>query len=223
MILSTIANQLGLMGISGRADRVQELATFLDRLAPSYGDDWWFGAHHGMAVSEAGRHAEGRRIVERSLANNRRNGSAAHAFANICYEDGTAEEGIDFIRGWLPDYSRYGGMHGHLSGHLALFELHRGNAEIGLRMFGESFGADDYPGPPYNKVFDAAAFLWRSELAGHPRDEKRRAMLQDYAHASLPRPGLNLLDWQLTAIRAMADGIQLLGIMDEPRHIGIGV
>ena len=143
IILATTANQLGLIGISGRPGRVAELAAFLDRLVPAYGDDWWFGAHHGMAVAEAGRHAEGRRIVERSLANNRHNGSVAHSYAHICYEDGHPDEGIAFIRDWLPDYTR----------------------------FGESFGAEDYPGPLPNKMFDAAAFLWRSELAGHKRDE----------------------------------------------------
>ena len=203
MILATTANQLGLIGISGRAGRVQELAAFLDRLAPAYGDDWWFGAHHGMAVSEAGRHAEGRRMIERSLAGNRRNGSVAHSYAHICYEDGSTEEGIDFIRGWLPDYTRFGGMYGHLNWHLALFELHQGNADEGFRMFGESFGAEDYPGPLPNKMFDAAAFLWRAELAGNPRDETRWAMLRDFAHASFPRPGLNLLDWHVALAEAV--------------------
>lgn len=210
MVLATTANQLGLIGVSGRPNRVAELAAFLDRLAPAYGDDWWFGAHHGMAVAEAGRHAEGRRIVERSLANNRRNGSVAHAFAHVCYEDGSAEEGIDFIRDWLPDYSRYGGMYGHLSWHLALFELQRGNADIGMQMFGESFGADDYAGPPPNKMFDAAAFLWRSELAGHKRDEARWAMLRDFAHASFPRPGLNLLDWHIALAEAVTGDLDAL-------------
>ncbi len=210
MVLATAANQLGLIGISGRAGRVQELAAFLDRLAPAYGDDWWFGAHHGMAVSEAGRHAEGRRIVERSLAGNRHNGSVAHSFAHVCYEDGHPDEGIAFIRSWLPEYTRLGGMYGHLSWHLALFELHRGNAEEGFRMFGESFGAEDYPGPLPNKMFDAAAFLWRSELAGNPRDEARWAMLRDFAHATFPQPGLNLLDWHVALAEAATGDTETL-------------
>jgi tetratricopeptide (TPR) repeat protein len=210
MVLATAANQLGLIGISGRAGRVQELAAFLDKLAPPYGDDWWFGAHHGMAVSEAGRHAEARRIVERSLAGNRRNGSVAHSYAHVCYEDGNPEEGIAFIRSWLPDYTRFGGMYGHLNWHLALFELHQGNADEGFRMFGESFGAEDYPGPLPNKMFDAAAFLWRAELAGNPRDEGRWAMLRDFAHASFPQPGLNLLDWHVALAEAVTGDTETL-------------
>ncbi len=219
MVLATTANQLGLIGISGRAGRVGELAAFLDRLAPAYGDDWWFGAHYGMAVAEAGRHAEGRRIVERSLAANPNNGSVAHSFAHICYEDGQADEGIAFLRSWLPGYTRFGGMYGHLSWHLALFELHRGNAEEGFRMFGESFGAEDYPGPLPNKMFDSAAFLWRSELAGHKRDEARWAMLRDFAHARFPQPGLNLLDWHVALAEAVMGDVDALegriGIMES--------
>ena len=219
MVLATTANQLGLIGISGRPGRVQELAAFLDRLAPAYGDDWWFGAHHGMAVCEAGRHAEGRRIVERSLAGNRRNGSVAHSYAHVCYEDGNADEGIEFIRSWLPDYTRYGGMYGHLNWHLALFELHRGDAEAGMRMFGESFGAEDYHGPLPNKMWDSAAFLWRSELAGHKRDDVRWAMLRDFAHATFPQPGLNLLDWHVALAEAVTGKTEALearvGIMEE--------
>jgi tetratricopeptide (TPR) repeat protein len=203
MVLATTANQIGLIGISGRTGRVRELADYLDTLAPAYGDDWWFGAHYGMAVAEAGRLAEGRRIVERSLAANRDNGSVAHAYAHVCYEDGHPDEGIAFIRDWLPGYTRFGGMHGHLSWHLALFELHQGNVEVGNRMFAESFGADDYPGPPPNKMFDAAAFLWRSELAGHPRDTARWAALRDFAHATFPSPGLNLLDWHIGLAEAV--------------------
>ena len=210
MILATTANQLGLIGISGRAGRVEELAAFLDKLAPAYDADWWFGAHHGMAVAEAGRHAEGRRIIERSLADNRRNGSVAHSYAHVCYEDGHADEGIAFIRDWLPGYTRFGGMHGHLSWHLALFELHRGNADIGMAMFGESFGAEDYAGPPPNKMFDGAAFLWRAELAGHKRDESRWAMLRDFAHATFPRPGLNLLDWHVALAEAVTGDTESL-------------
>ena len=210
IILATTANQLGLIGISGRPGRVAELAAFLDRLVPAYGDDWWFGVHHGMAVAEAGRRAEGRRIVERSLANNRHNGSVAHSYAHICYEDGHPDEGTAFIRDWLPDYTRFGGMYGHLSWHLALFELHQGNADIGMQMFGESFGAEDYPGPLPNKMFDTAAFLWRSELAGHKRDEKRWATLRDFAYAVFPKTGLNLLDLHVALAEAVTGDTEAL-------------
>ena len=69
--------------------------------------------------------------------------------------------------------SPHGGLHGHLSWHLALVHLSQGHAEEGLRLFDEAFGADDYQGPLLVKMLDAPSFLWRAELAGHPRDTDR--------------------------------------------------
>jgi len=52
MVLSTTANQIGLIGLSGLAGREQALTDFLAAFAPHYGDDWWFNAHYAMALSE---------------------------------------------------------------------------------------------------------------------------------------------------------------------------
>ena len=55
VVLGTTAFTNGLIGSSGRAEQKRMLLDLLDRLAPSYGDDWWFTAHHGMALSENGQ------------------------------------------------------------------------------------------------------------------------------------------------------------------------
>ena len=54
VVLGTTAFTNGLIGSSGRAGQKRVLLDLLDRLAPTYGDDWWFTAHHGMALSENG-------------------------------------------------------------------------------------------------------------------------------------------------------------------------
>jgi tetratricopeptide (TPR) repeat protein len=197
LVLSLAANQGGLIGMSGLSGREQDLADFLDGLAPHYGEDWWFGAHRGMALSEIGRHDEARPMIERSLAQYRRNAYGAHAFAHLCYETGDQDTGIEFLRDWLPIYDRGGGLFGHLSWHLGLFELHAGNLEGGLRLYSDAFCADDHRGAIHQKLSDSAAFLWRSELAGHPRDPARWARLKDYAREKLPRPGMSLADWHV--------------------------
>lgn len=197
LVLSLAANQGGLIGMSGLSGREQDLTDFLDGLAPHYGEDWWFEAHRGMALSEIGRHQEARPMVERSLAQYRRNAYGAHAFAHLCYETGKQDEGIAFLRDWLPLYDRGGGLFGHLNWHLGLFELHAGNLEGGLRLYNEAFCADDHRGAIHQKLSDSAAFLWRSELAGHPRDPARWAKLKDYAREKLPRPGMSLADWHV--------------------------
>jgi len=197
LVLSLAANQGGLIGMSGLPGREQDLTDFLDRLAPHYGEDWWFQAHHGMALSEIGRHDEARPMIERSLAQYRRNAYGAHAFAHLCYETGDQDTGIAFLRDWLPLYDRGGGLFGHLNWHLGLFELHAGNLEGGLRLYTEAFCADDHRGAIHQKLSDSAAFLWRSELAGHPRDPARWSKLKDYAREKLPRPGMSLADWHV--------------------------
>lgn len=204
-VLSLAANQGGLIGMSGLPGREQGLVDFLDPLAAHYGEDWWFEAHHGMALSEIGQHDAARPKIERSLAQKRRNAYGAHAFAHLCYESGERDSGIAFMRDWLPSYDRNGGLFGHLNWHLGLFELHAGNLEAGLRLYNDAFSADDHRGAVHQKLSDSSSFLWRAELAGHPRDHARWAKLQDYAREKIPRPGFSLADWHV-ALAFAVDG-----------------
>jgi len=212
LVLSLAANQGGLIGMSGLPGREQDLVDFLGELAPHYGEDWWFEAHYGMALSEIGRHDAARPRIERSLAQVRRNAYGAHAFAHLCYETGERDSGIAFMRDWLPLYDRSGGLFGHLSWHLGLFELHAGNLQAGLRLYNDAFSADDHRGAVHQKLSDSSSFLWRSELAGHPRDHARWAKLVEYAREKIPRPGFSLADWHVAlAYAAAGDDAALAG------------
>jgi tetratricopeptide (TPR) repeat protein len=210
LVLSTTANQTGLIGLSGLAGREQDLADLLDNLAPHYGDDWWFGAHHGMALSEVGEVARARPILERSFAGNPRNGYIAHSIGHLHYETGDHAGAIAFLRGWLPGYPRAGRLHGHLHWHLALSELQSGNVAEGFRLFTEAFAAEEYHAPARLKLTDGAAFLWRAELAGHPRDPDRWRALHAFAKSVAPRPGMPLADWHVVLTQAvLGDGAGL--------------
>lgn len=202
LVLSLAANQGGLIGMSGLAGREQDLVDFLGRLAAQYGDDWWFQGHYGMALSEIGQHDAARPMIERSLAQVRRNAYAAHAFAHLSYETGERDTGIAFLRDWLPLYDRNGGLYGHLNWHLGLFELHADNLEAGFRLYTDAFSADDHRGAVHQKLADSVSFLWRSELAGHPRDHARWAKIEEFAHAKFPRPGMSLADWHVALAHA---------------------
>ena len=197
LVLSLAANQGGLIGMSGLAGREQDLVDFLGRLAPHYGNDWWFQGHYGMALSEIGRHEAARPMIERSLEQVRCNAYAAHAFAHLSYETGERDSGIAFLREWLPLYDRNGGLYGHLNWHLGLFELHADNLKAGFRLYTDAFSADDHRGAVHQKLADSASFLWRSELAGHPRDQDRWAKIEEFANAKFPRPGMSLADWHV--------------------------
>jgi hypothetical protein len=66
LVLGTTAFTNGLIGMSGRAGQKRTLLALLERLAPHYGDDWWFTAHYGMALSENGQHAAAHPKIDRS-------------------------------------------------------------------------------------------------------------------------------------------------------------
>ena len=204
LVLSLAANQGGLIGMSGLAGREQDLVDFLERLAPNYTDDWWFEAHYGMALSEIGQHDAARPRIEGSLAQVRRNAYGAHAFAHLCYETGERDSGIAFLRDWLPLYSQDGGLFGHLSWHLGLFELHAGNLEAGFRLYTEAFSSDDHRGAVHQKLADSVSFLWRSEMAGYPREPARWAKIEEFARTKFPRPGMSLADWHVALAHAAA-------------------
>lgn len=220
LVLSTTATQTGLIGTSGLPGRELAQVELLDPLARHYGDDWWFLAHHGMALSEIGQRDLAWSKIVRSIEQNRNNGYVAHAYAHISYESGACDGAIAFLRSWLPGLPAGGFMHGHLNWHLALFELQSGRIDEALRLYTEAFAAEGYRGPPLLKVIDAVSFLWRAELAGHPRDPERWRSIHDFAHAMFPRPGNAFADWHVALADAVAgDGAALEARVQEMEEL----
>jgi tetratricopeptide (TPR) repeat protein len=203
LVLGTTAFTNGLIGSSGRAGQKRMLLELLDRLAPSYGDDWWFTAHHGMALSENGERDAARPKIDRSLAQNPKNPWAAHARAHLCYEEGDPNAGRTFLASWLTTYPRNGLLYSHLSWHRALGELEAGDAEAALRLFRDAFAPDVHSGPPRGKVNDAVSFLWRWELAGHPRDTEAWRIMHDFAADAFPRAGAAFSDMHIALAEAV--------------------
>jgi tetratricopeptide (TPR) repeat protein len=194
LVVASAANPNGLIGGSGRLGQKREIAELMDRLAPHYGDDFWFGSYHAMALSEDGQFAPARAIIERSVAANPNNAHGAHGVAHICYETGDLEGGRRFLSSWLATYPRDGFFHGHLSWHLSLFEIQAGNWTEASRLYRDAIALDRHSGGPQQKISDGAAFLWRSELAGQPRDAAAWRALHGFAKDALPRPGNGLYD-----------------------------
>src|SRR5271169_905102 len=152
VVLGTTAFTNGLIGSSGRAGQKRALLALLEGLASSWGDDWWFTAHHGMALSENGQRDAARPKIDRSLAQNPHNPWAAHARAHLCYEEGDANAARAFLASWLTTYPRNGFLYSHLNWHLALGDLEAGDAAAAFRLFREAFSPDVHSGPPRGKV-----------------------------------------------------------------------
>jgi tetratricopeptide (TPR) repeat protein len=204
LVLGTTAFTNGLIGSSGRAGQKRALRALLDGLAPSYGDDWWFTAHHGMALSENGQHDAAGPKIDRSLAQNPGNPWAAHARAHLSYEEGDANAARAFLKSWLTTYPRNGLLYSHLSWHLALGDLEAGDAAAALRLFRDAFSPDVHSGPPRGKLNDAVSFLWRWELAGHPRDAAAWRMMHDFATSAFPRAGVAFSDLHIALAEVVA-------------------
>ena len=158
---------------------------------------------HAIALSEDGRIAAARTKIERSVTLNRKNAHVAHGVAHVCYESGDADAGRDFLSSWLPTYPRDGAFRGHLSWHLALFELGAGHWAAAQELYRDAIALDQHSGGPQQKMTDGAAFLWRSELAGHPRDAAAWREMYDYGTNALPRPAAGLADLHVILTQAV--------------------
>ncbi len=203
LVLASAANPNGLIGASGRIGQKHQIAVLMDSLAPHYGDDFWFLAHHAMALSEDGQLAAARPKIERSVTINPNNAHGAHAFAHVCYESGDVDSARAFLSPWLATYPRDGFFHGHVSWHFSLCELQAGNWESALFRYRDAIALDRHSGGPQQRMSDATAFLWRSELAGLPRDAAAWRAMYEYANSALPRPGNGLADLHVILAQAV--------------------
>jgi tetratricopeptide (TPR) repeat protein len=220
LMVAAAGNPNGLIGSSGRIGQKRQIAVMMDGLAPHYGDDWWFLAYHAMALSEDGQLAAARPKIERSVAMNPNNAHGAHGFAHVCYESGEAETARAYLSSWLATYPRDGFFHGHLSWHLSLCELQAGNWEAAERLYRDAIALDRHSGGPQQKMSDGAAYLWRSELAGQPRDAAAWQAIAEYADAALPRPGSGLADLHVVLAQAVSgeDGVRAVQIENLTRE-----
>jgi tetratricopeptide (TPR) repeat protein len=224
MVLATTAFTNGLIGSSGRAGQKRMLLELLEKLAPSYGDDWWFTAHHSMALSENGHRAAARPKIERAFAQNPKNPWAAHARAHLCYEEGEPDAARSFLAAWLPTYPRQGALFSHLSWHLAIGHIEAGDDSGAFELFKSAFGPDVHTGPPRGKVNDGVAFLWRWELAGHPREAAAWRTMYEVSTNAFPHVGAAFSDMHIALAQAVAGDEAALeeraGQMEELAHGG---
>jgi tetratricopeptide (TPR) repeat protein len=194
MVLGLALGVFGLLGFSGRIDHHEAQLALLERLAPSWGEDWWFLTYLGWARIELGDNARGAAEVERALEGNPRNAFGAHARAHGYFEAGDAERGAAFIEGWLPDYDWASQLHGHLSWHLALFELARGNSERASELYVKAIRPASSSAPPLFSLADAASFLWRWRLYEAGGELSSAAEIAAHTRQYFPQAGIHFAD-----------------------------
>lgn len=195
MPLSLALGVFGLLGFSGRRDHREAELAMLQRLAPHWGEDWYFLTFLGWARIETGDVAAGIAEVERSLSLNPRNAWGAHALAHGHYEAGEAEAGAAHAAAWLSEYDRRSQLHGHLSWHLALFELARDDPARAHEIYADAIRPSVTHAPQVIRLADPAAYLWRRRIyaeAAPLGDDWHE--VAEYARQTFPRAGMHFAD-----------------------------
>lgn len=187
--------QLATMTIagSGRLTRPQESYEMLTRLAPAWGDDWWFQGSYAFAHHELDLLDDARRLAERSLEQQPRNAGASHPLAHVFFESNDHAGGVGFLADWIAEYDRAAPFYCHLSWHLALFELHQGNTTRVLQLYEDAI-SPGY-GEARTRLVDAASLLWRYQMYGcQPEVDLPWAEVCAHVGKSAPNPGVAFMD-----------------------------
>jgi len=174
----------GAIALAGGSDREEHRVAFLERLAPAYGDDWWFQSALAFTYHEVDRFEESRRLSQASLDQHPRNASAAHNLAHISFETLDIEAGSAFLDDWMIRYDRRAHFHCHLAWHQAMFALHEGRYAEALALFER----DIFPASnPRSTMTDGTALLWRVRLdAASPAALPWRALADIAGRVSRP-------------------------------------
>ena len=210
------------IGFAGRRDREEQRMAFLERLAPAYGDDWWFNSALAFTYHEVDRYEESRRLSERSLQQYPGNANASHNLAHIYFETLDTEAGAAFLAEWMTGYDRRASFHCHLAWHLAMFELHEGRYARALEIFQRDIlGAVN----PRLAMIDGSALLWRFRLDGWREQPLAWRPLADLAER-VSRPGFVFGEIHAalayaacgdeTALAKLVDGLRALDAKGHP-------
>lgn len=218
LIAQTCTGVFGLIGFSGQPGREAEQLAFTSILAPHYGDDWWFLGQHAFSQVEAGQTGPATASIERSLALNPDNAHGAHIRSHVYYEAGETAAGYAYIDGWRRGYDKRGQLHCHISWHVALWALERGDVETMWRVHDADVAPGAAWGPGLNLVTDSASLLYRAELAGVPVPAARWRQVSEAAARLFPNPGIAFADVHAALAHAMAgDGAALSKIIAEAK------
>jgi hypothetical protein len=215
-VLSLLLGAYGLLAFSGRADHDQARVDVCERLAPHYGDDWWFLGYRGWSQIENGAIGIGRAMAERSLDARRETANTAHALAHAMFEQGAVEEADAFVTGWLPIYDRAGWMHAHLSWHQALAALEQDDAGRALAIYRDRIQPRVTSAGPMPALADVASLLWRLGLYGHAVPKDTWDDVAAFANRHFPRSGLSFADMHMALVAgATGDSARLAARIDD--------
>ena len=205
VVADTCMGVFGLIGFSGQPGREAEQLAFTTSLAPHYGDDWWFLGQHAFAQLEVGQLTKAELSIEQALASYPQSAHNAHIRSHLYYEQGEGNTGLQYLEGWRRGLSRGALMHCHIAWHVALWALEQGDEARMWDVFDtDILSVNDVCGPSLNVLTDAAALLFRAQLAGVDIPDNRWLAVSDFALEHFPKPGLAFADVHAAVAHAFA-------------------
>jgi len=142
--------------------------------------------------------------VERSITLNARNANSAHYRSHLYYEVGETDAGLKFLEDWSAAYERDGILHCHLSWHIGLWALAKGDFDRMWQVIDADIDPDKSSSPPLNILTDLAAILYRAEVAGVEVAPDRWQRVSEFASRRFGKPGLAFADVHAALAHAMA-------------------
>jgi tetratricopeptide (TPR) repeat protein len=210
VVMSLPLGAFGLFAFSGMADHDRARQDLCERYAPYYGDDWWFLANHGWALTENGRVAKGRAMTERAFGMRRDNAYAAHALLHAMFEDGSIADADALVTQWIGTYDRSGILYGHIYWHQALGALEQGDAARALAIYADVLKPLVTAAPPLNAMSDCASLLWRLSAYGHAAPKALWDDAEAYASQKFPKSSLPFVDMHIGLLAAATQNQQAL-------------
>lgn len=218
LLAQTCMGVFSLIGFSGQPGRESEHLAFTTSLQPHYGEDWWFLAQQAFAQIEVGMTHLAESTIEKAQEANPRNANMSHYKSHIHYELGQHEAGFKFLDHWMKSYDKQGLLHCHISWHLGLWSLARGDIDAMWQIVDRDVAPGGAWGPPLNVLTDTAAILFRANIAGVEIDSSRWLKVSDYALKYFPKPGIAFADAHAALAHAMAgNSAALLKIVKDAK------
>ena len=164
---------------------------------------------HGLyafGLEETGDLKRAEDFGREALSRNPRDAWATHALAHVMETANRHDEGVAFLRSTRADWTHAHFMAGHNGWHLALFLIELGRFDEVLADY-DRFSAVKLAGDATLDRVDAAALLWRLELAGVDVGDRWAPVADKWmAHADDHVLAFNDLHCAFAAARSPASG-----------------
>ena len=194
-------------------DSIARVLRAWDPGRPHYG---YILGQYAFGLEEAGELRKAEQAAQEAIAINAEDGWAVHAVAHVLETESRQTEGIEFLKRSQPNWSKAHALSVHNGWHLALYLIEEGQFERVLADY-DKFVAPKLKLDSLLDLVDAAALLWRLELAGFNVGARWRAVAEQWlTHVDDHVLVFNDLHIALAVSRAGIPGAveQLLASMD---------